>query len=64
MENNQKGFPQKYKYLLNLKLLLKVFGSIITELNKLPENLHLKVFSVINLEKAVKWRFIVFFLGK
>ena len=42
-------------------LLLKVAGSIITESNKLPENLHLKVFSGIDLEKAIKLRFIVFF---
>jgi hypothetical protein len=42
-------------------LLLKISGSIITESNKLPENLYLKVFSGMNLEKAIKLRFIVFF---
>jgi len=57
-------FPKENEHLLNLKLLLKGFVSIITGLHKLPENLHLKVFSGINLEKAIKWRFIVFFLGK
>ncbi len=54
-------YSKKYEYLLNLGLLLKGFGSIITESHKLPENLHLKVFSGINLEKAIKLRFSVFF---
>ena len=55
---------QKNEYLLNLKLLLKRFVSIITWLHKLSENLHLKVFSGIDLEKAIKWRFYCLFLGK
>ena len=53
--------PKENEYLLNLKLLLKRFGFIITALHKLPENLHLKVFSGINLEKAIEWRFYCLF---
>nr|ABK80618.1 hypothetical protein [uncultured marine Nitrospinaceae bacterium] len=45
-------------------MLLRGFVSIIVGLHKLPENLHLKVFSGIDLEKAIKWRFYCLFLGK
>ena len=54
-------FPKENEYLLSLKLLLKRFSSIITGLHKLPENLHLKVFSGIDLEKAIEWRFYCLF---
>jgi hypothetical protein len=45
-------------------LLLKLSGTIITEINKLPENLRLKVFSGNNLENAIKLRFFCLFSYK
>ena len=44
-------------------LQLRVSGSIITESHKLPENLYLKVFSGMNLEKAIELRFYCLFFG-
>ena len=57
-------FPKENEYLLKLKLLLQGCGSIITKSHKLPENLYLKVFSGINLEKTVELRFYCLFSGK